>query len=303
MTNSIDEKKIIEPVYTARKVGKPDNLSDLEEFSSILDKELIKTRERPLDQEKAYARKKQKAKNQTEDIIIPGTFNINETKTAEHLTNDKKGQASSESGKTNKFNNNVKDELPASSGDDNASVRNWLNPNKSINYDQLSKLDLARLAVLNNNKLGIEKILKEDNIPKIPGMEFKELFNELVKDIKSHKDGEITRLKLELKPEKLGRLDIYFVLDKDKLYISFGANEETKNMLKQNEAELKNLLTGTGYSLGDLNFSSQPGQGNPVFPGLEKSDSYNEILNNPAKKDIILQLDFLVSKLAVNYIA
>jgi len=173
----------------------------------------------------------------------------------------------------------------------------------------LAKIDLSKIPVQMRDNIKISdifKVIKAEEPKKVP---FPEFFNEIVKEVKSTKLGSIDRLKLTLHPEKFGEVSIYFVLDENKrLHLSFLANEQLKEMIENEQQQLKNILLENGYDLENMEFAdfhqnSDQLNGEQKDLNGQKSAQNPELLNIKDKKDIIVSINNYISDQLISYFA
>jgi hypothetical protein len=139
-----------------------------------------------------------------------------------------------------------------------------------------------------------------------------ELFQKLIAHMQKMKAGNIESLKVTLKPEQLGELDLYFKMvdeqNSKKLFLTFAGEDKTLQILREKQQELTDRLQQQGYNLGGMEFllyGSQDHQQQESTSDQEQQQTVlaENVLKSPDKEAIINTIDNYVADLIVNYIA
>lgn len=303
----INDINMSRKLQAAEKTAKNKVLETAEDFATVLDQAMVDTHDSVLNQERNALKKKAKnksAKNNTAEIFIAPV----QANKADIIKQNKPEQ--NLSAKANFKNLKIIDSQNNSAEKNNSDQPTAINisgsPKNIFAVDEKNNMVLPVFARADKN---LENLISKINNP--ANVEFKDLFNELVKEVKTRRDGDLTHLKLVLQPEELGELDVSFVLVNKKLQVSITASSETKELLQKNEAELRNILQNNGYSLMELNFNTQgsPNRENATYE-LQNNNGYGSVensgqntLNIADKNDIIYKINNLLSQLIINYVA
>ncbi len=171
------------------------------------------------------------------------------------------------------------------------------------------EIDLTKLVAVNDKKaLELNQLLSAEAAGKTPALvDIKNIYAEIVKETVTFKKDGVTRMRLRLEPEELGKMDIWLVLDNKKLSVAIVAANDVKELLEKEGGDLASLLGQAGYQLENFNFSSFGGQQQDLQNNsenrLELAEKREEkILNILNKEDIISNVNSLLTDIVVDYI-
>lgn len=170
------------------------------------------------------------------------------------------------------------------------------------------EIDLTKLlAVTDKNGLTLTQLLSAEQPIKVPVLvDIENIYTEIVKEVMVFKKDGVTRMRLKLEPEELGKMDVWLVLDNKKLSISIIANKDVKDLLQQEGGDLASLLGQAGYQLENFNFSSfgqqQNQQNNNENKLVSAEKREDQILNILNKNDIISNVNSLLTDIVIDYI-
>jgi len=164
------------------------------------------------------------------------------------------------------------------------------------------------MAEIKNKGLFSEKPSSEFNVPKV---NIDQIFAELVERVRMLKAGEVTHLKLDLKPENLGRLQVLLSLQDKKLVLHIFASDEAKKLIDTKIDDLQELLTKQGFNVEHMQVevSAQQDQGQDqsakyfsLANGKNVPYQAYDMLKIVQQADIINSIDKWLGDVIVNYI-
>ncbi|MBU0581403.1 MAG: flagellar hook-length control protein FliK [Candidatus Margulisbacteria bacterium] len=170
-------------------------------------------------------------------------------------------------------------------------------------FKQLFLAELKNTGLLPNKEYSDFSVLK---------INMEQMVEEIVQRVRFLKEGEVTHLKLDLKPEKLGRLQVLLSMQDKKLVLHIFANEDAKKLLDSKINNLQKALSEQGFSIEHLEVevsNQQKGneQQSPEYFSLDSGKKVPyfdyDMLKIIHRADIINSIDSWVSDIMVNYIA
>ena len=294
------EININKPLITAepadRSVSAPVE-GMLEQFSLILDEAVSKTRE-----------KTSAADNPPEKLMQPNTKKNLPPETAANFAalfglNKTAGNSSVKEIRMS--------EPSVSSADEEINTPEEKTEIKSVPGGMI-QTEMQQVIEKVNRSVTIERLDQLEAKPQtkmqVPSaLNFEEIYAQVKQALQMRQDGQILKLKFELEPENLGRLDIYIFAEKKHLHISFVSGVEARKILELAGPELQEILAQYGYSLADLDFSGYSGGRQQELENrfLAQNEQKNDfgVLKIVNKKDIIREIAGLVRDMLVNYLA
>ncbi|MFC1517308.1 flagellar hook-length control protein FliK [Candidatus Margulisiibacteriota bacterium] len=225
------------------------------------------------------------------------------------------------------FTQQVNNKAPLSSRIDNENiVQDQVNPEK--NEDAASSITdmakqanqkvftditpyFARVLVANGKEVSFlpEKLYSDFAIAKV---NIGQVIEELVQRVQFLREGEVTHLKLDLKPDNLGRLHVLLSLQDKKLVLHVFASDDAKKILDSQLDDLQEALAEQGFDIAHLEVevsgqknSSQHNQEGYFSLDNGKKVRYQDydMLKIVHQADIIDSLDHWLNNVMVNYIA
>lgn len=279
------------------------------DFAAVLDKEMNKTQNSVLDNDRELEKQKNKTrslekKTKKENCLPPfASLPVEALKNSELTSTENGGIKIDVREKNQKPESTEQSDLAQRNGSAQGSALNAVNKTGGESEEAYAPLNIKRDPLFFAN---IDKLVSRSGVGAGP-----ELFQEMIKELTSKKEGDLTKLRLVLKPEELGELEVSFVLKDKKLQVSIAASEETRKLLQGSENELRELLSAAGFQLTDLDLSQRQGfSSGDHEQGLTGQTSSefgslisNNGLNQNGKKDIINNINNIVAQLIINYVA
>lgn len=137
----------------------------------------------------------------------------------------------------------------------------------------IQKDSTSTLGVMPKNELLYKSVNAKQTI--------KNFAQSLSEEIKNYKPP-MSKLSLELNPEKLGKVELTIKQIGNSLHVSVVSNNQAIALFLQNQVDLRQNLAMIGFSGVDLNFSSQDGSQNSQN---ENQDSNNQKRNKNSLKE------------------
>lgn len=137
----------------------------------------------------------------------------------------------------------------------------------------IQKDSTSTLGIMPKNELLYKSVNAKQTI--------KNFAQSLSEEIKNYKPP-MSKLSLELNPEKLGKVELTIKQIGNSLHVSVVSNNQAIALFLQNQVDLRQNLAMIGFSGVDLNFSSQDGSQNSQN---ENQDSNNQKRNKNSLKE------------------
>lgn len=144
---------------------------------------------------------------------------------------------------------------------------------KANQDNPIQKDSTSTLGVMPKNELLYKSVNAKQTI--------KNFAQSLSEEIKNYKPP-MSKLSLELNPEKLGKVELTIKQIGNSLHVSVVSNNQAIALFLQNQVDLRQNLAMIGFSGVDLNFSSQDGSQNSQN---ENQDSNNQKRNKNSLKE------------------
>lgn len=144
---------------------------------------------------------------------------------------------------------------------------------KASQDTSVQKDSTSTLGVMGKNELLYKSVNAKQTI--------KNFAQSLSEEIKNYKPP-MSKLSLELNPEKLGKVELTIKQIGNNLHVSVVSNNQAIALFLQNQVDLRQNLAMIGFSGVDLNFSSQEGSQNSQN---ENQDSNNQKRNKNSLKE------------------
>lgn len=144
---------------------------------------------------------------------------------------------------------------------------------KTSQDNPVQKDSTSTLGVMPKNELLYKSVNAKQTI--------KNFAQSLSEEIKNYKPP-MSKLSLELNPEKLGKVELTIKQIGNNLHVSVVSNNQAIALFLQNQVDLRQNLAMIGFSGVDLNFSSQDGSQNSQN---ENQDSNNQKRNKNSLKE------------------
>lgn len=144
---------------------------------------------------------------------------------------------------------------------------------KTSQDNPVQKDSTSTLGVMPKNELLYKSVNAKQTI--------KNFAQSLSEEIKNYKPP-MSKLSLELNPEKLGKVELTIKQIGNNLHVSVVSNNQAIALFLQNQVDLRQNLVMIGFSGVDLNFSSQDGSQNSQN---ENQDSNNQKRNKNSLKE------------------
>ena len=111
------------------------------------------------------------------------------------------------------------------------------------------------------------------------------LAQDLAERLKDYKPP-ISKISLEITPEKLGKIDVELVSKGNSLYVNFGSNNQALSLIMNNLNEFKNALSELGFEDVQMGFDSGQGEGHEDKEYKTLEEYQKELLEDEMQDDL-----------------
>lgn len=284
-------KNIVEPkIYQEKRAAKLEALNEKMEANA---------KNQPLQEAINGAITKDiKLKNNIKDEKIENSKEDTQKKTK------KSGSSSKSKPQINATNAALSQSPKISAQDQNKQIQNQIDQEKSIEQEKTTLSSIIQKNKKTSDSKEVEKTkdktnqdnpIQKDSTSTLGVMPKNELLyksanakqtiknfaQSLNEEIKNYKPP-MSKLSLELNPEKLGKVELTIKQIGNNLHVSVVSNNQAIALFLQNQVDLRQNLEMIGFSGVDLNFSSQDGSQNSQN---ENQDSNNQKRNKNSLKE------------------